>query len=148
MIAIRSFALVLGALLVTAQAAPTEKDRAVALVQKAADLVGKSGKDAALAEISRVDGPFVDGELYVFAYDLNGVIVAHPKNAKLIGKNMLEVPDVDGKLFRKEIVEVATKKGTGWVDYKYKNPETSKVEEKTTWIKKVGDIVLCCGVYR
>jgi hypothetical protein len=34
------------------------------------------------------------------------------------------------------------------VDYKYKNAETGKVEEKTTWVRKVGNLVLCCGVYR
>lgn len=148
MIALRRFALVLLAMVVAVQAAPTEKEKAVQLVQKAADAATKSGEAAALAQVSKADGPFVDGELYVFAYDLNGVIVAHPKNPKLVGKNMLEVPDVDGKMFRKEIVEVAKSKGTGWVDYKYKNPETGKVEEKTTWLRKVGNIVLCCGVYR
>lgn len=131
-----------------APAAKSEKDRAVDMVKAAAELVGKVGPDKALLEIGRADGPFVEGELYVFAYDLNGVIVAHPRNAKLVGKNMLEVPDVDGKLFRKEIVEVARTKGTGWVDYKYKNAETGKVEEKTTWVRKVGNLVLCCGVYR
>jgi signal transduction histidine kinase len=75
-------------------------------------------------------------------------MVAHPKNAKLVGKNLLEVPDVDGKLFRKEIVELAKSKGSGWVDYKYKNPETGKIEDKTTYVLKVGDIILCCGIYK
>jgi len=84
----------------------------------------------------------------VFAYDMEGVMVAHPKNSKLVGKNLLEVPDVDGKLFRKEIVELAKSKGSGWVDYKYKNPQTGKTEAKTTYLKKVGDLILCCGIYK
>ncbi|MCB9497478.1 MAG: cache domain-containing protein [Fibrobacteria bacterium] len=134
--------------MVVSAAETTEKEKAVALVAKAADLMTKEGREKALTEISKADGPFVAGELYVFAYDLEGVIVAHPKNSKLIGKNMLKVPDVDGKMFREEIVELAKTKGTGWVDYKYKNATSGKVEEKTTWIRKVGDVVLCCGVYR
>lgn len=149
MVSIRNvFVLAVSMLAIGAQAAPTEKERAVKLVQTAADLVAKVGPEVALVELSKADGAYIDGELYVFAYDLKGVIVAHPKNPKLVGKDMLAVPDVDGKLFRKEIVEVATTKGTGWVDYKYKNPETGKVEEKTTWVRKLGNIILCCGVYR
>jgi signal transduction histidine kinase len=110
--------LVLGLFVGTVYAA-SEKDLAVSLVDKA----------AALAQTQ-------------------GVIVAHPKNPKLIGKNLLEVPDPDGKFFRKEIQEVAKTKGTGWVDYKYTNPETKKVELKTTYLKKVGDLIICCGIYK
>jgi signal transduction histidine kinase len=126
----------------------SEKDQAVALVDKAAALAQAQGKEKALAEISTAKGQFDKGEIYVFAYDTQGVIVAHPKNPKLIGKNLLEVPDPDGKFFRKEIQEVAKTKGTGWVDYKYTNPENKKVELKTTYLKKVGDLIICCGVYK
>ena len=125
-----------------------EKDLAVTLVDKAAAFAQAQGKEKALAEISTAKGQFDKGEAYVFAYDLQGAIVAHPKNPKLIGKNLLDVPDPDGKFFRKEIQEVAKTKGTGWVDYKYTNPENKKVEPKTTYLKKVGDLIICCGVYR
>lgn len=125
----------------------SQKD-AKALVEKAASFAKASGKDAALKEIGKAKGQFDKGELYVFAYDMNAVMLAHPKNAKLVGKNLMDVPDNDGKLFRKEIIEVAKTKGSGWVDYKYLNPETKKVEAKTTYVQKVGDIVLCCGTYK
>lgn len=128
--------------------AASPKDDASALVQDAAKYLKANGREKALQEISKADGKWVKGELYVFAYDFQGVIVAHPKNAKLVGKNMLEVPDVDGKLFRKDIVEAAKSKGSGWVDYKYKNPESGKIEEKTTFLLKAGDVILCCGIYR
>ena len=139
--------LVLGLLVGTVYAA-SEKDLAVSLVDKAAAFAQAQGKEKALAEISAAKGQFDKGEIYVFAYDLQGVIVAHPKNPKLIGKNLLEVPDPDGKFFRKEIQEVAKTKGTGWVDYKYTNPENKKVEHKTTYLKKAGDLIICCGVYK
>jgi len=128
-------------------AAASQKD-AMALVEKAAAFVKANGKDAALKEFSKAKGQFDKGELYVFAYDMNATIVAHPKNPKLIGKNLLDVPDTDGKFFRKEIMETARTKGSGWVDYKYLNPETKKVEAKTTYVLKVGDLVLCCGTYK
>jgi cytochrome c len=126
----------------------SEKDTAKALVEEAVAYLNSQGKDKALAEISKPKGTFDKGELYVFAYDIQATVIAHPKNPKLIGKNLLEVPDNDGKLFRKEIVELAKAKGTGWVDYKYMNPETKRPESKTTYIQKVGDIIVCCGAYK
>jgi signal transduction histidine kinase len=125
-----------------------DKDDAKDLVKRAAAYVKYLGKEKALAEISKPRGMFDKGETYVFAYDLQGVIVAHPKNTALIGQNMIAVPDIEGKLFRKEIVEKAKSIGSGWVDYVYLNPETNVQEHKTTYIQKAGDIILCCGVYK
>jgi cytochrome c len=130
-----------------AYAAEDDKKTAVQLVEQAAALYKAQGKEATLKEISTPKGQFDKGEIYVFAYDLNGIVAAHPKNPKLIGKNLVGVPDADGKLFRKDIVEMAKAKGTGWVAYKYKNPKENKVEKKTTYLQKVGEVILCCGVY-
>lgn len=129
-------------------AADDEKKTAVSMVNDAVKMMKTAGKAKTLAAISDPQGAFVKGEIYVFAYDFNGVIVAHPKNPKLIGKNLFEVPDVDGKLFRKDIVAIAKKKETGWVDYKYKNPESGKIEHKTTYVTGAEDIAVCCGVYK
>jgi signal transduction histidine kinase len=126
----------------------SDKDSAKMLVDEAVAYLNSQGKDKALAEISTPKGKFDKGELYVFAYDLQATVVAHPKNAKLIGKNLLDVPDNDGKLFRKEIVELAKSKGSGWVDYVYMNPESKKPEPKTTYIQKSGDLIVCCGTYK
>ncbi|MGC9976169.1 MAG: cache domain-containing protein [Syntrophales bacterium] len=124
------------------------KDDAKALVKKAVAYVKYQGKEKAIAEINKPRGMFDKGELYVFAYDLNGVMLAHPKNPALIGENLIAVPDSEGKLFRKEIVEKANSKGSGWVDYVYLNPETKEYEHKTTYCQKEGDLIICCGAYR
>lgn len=125
-----------------------DRDDAKTLVKRAAAYVKYQGKENAIAEISTPKGMFDKGELYVFAYDLQGVMLAHPKNPALIGQNLIDVPDVNGKLFRKQIVEMAKSKGSGWVDYVYLDPETNKQAHKTTYFLKVGDIILCCGVYQ
>jgi signal transduction histidine kinase len=129
------------------QAAGT-KEEAVALVEKAAAFYKANGKEKTLAEVNKPKGPFVKGDLYVFIYDLKATILAHPTSPKLIGKNLYEMTDFDKKYFRKEIVSVATTKGSGWVDYTYKNPENNKIEPKTTYVLKVADMIFCCGVYR
>ena len=125
-----------------------DRDDAKMLVKQAAAYVQYQGKEKALAEINTPNGMFDKGELYVFAYDLQGVMLAHPKTPALIGQNLITVPDAEGKLFRKEIVEKAKSKGSGWVDYMYLNPETKRQEHKSTYFQKVGDIIICCGVYK
>ena len=128
--------------------AGSNAEEAKEMVEKAATYYQENGKEKALKEFNRPRNQFVRGDLYVFAYDMNATIIAHPVNQKLVGINFMETPDVDGKLFRKEIVELAKSKGTGWVDYKYKNPTNGKVEQKTTYLKKTGDVVICCGAYK
>ena len=143
-----AFLLAAGFVLSAALSYAADRDDAKALVKQAAAYVKYQGKEKALAEISTPKGMFDKGELYVFAYDLQGVMLAHPKNPSLIGQNLINVPDTEGKLFRKEIVEKAKSQGSGWVDYVYLNPETNKQEHKSTYFQKVGDIIVCCGIYK
>jgi len=140
--------IVIGLALFAVLSRAADRDDAKALVKQAAAYVKYQGKEKALAEISTPKGTFDKGELYVFAYDLQGVMLAHPKNPALIGQNLINVPDSEGKLFRKEIVEKAKSQGSGWVDYLYLNPETHREEHKTTYCQKVNDTILCCGVYK
>jgi cytochrome c len=56
--------------------------------------------------------------------------------------------DADGKFFMKEIIKTAAEKGKGWVDYKWMNPVTKKVVDKTTYVEKVDGYVFGCGVYK
>jgi cytochrome c len=144
-------AAVAAALLVAAPGFASEEFTPQAVTQfvdKAADFYKANGREKTLAELSARNGRFQKGDVYVFAYDLDGAVIAHPINPKLIGKNLLDVPDVDGKFFRKEILQTATVKGSGWVDYRYRNSENGKTEPKTTYVRKVGDIILACGIYK
>jgi cytochrome c len=118
------------------------------MVDKAAAYFQANGKDKTLKELNNPKGQFVKGDLYVFAYDMSGTVIAHPINPKLVGVNTLMTPDVDGKMWRKEGMDMIKKSGAGWVDYKFKNPQSGKVEQKTTYLKKAGDIVLGCGAYK
>ncbi len=146
--AIRSMLLAMVSCLValSAVAGPTKQD-AQALVEQAAQFAAKSGKDQLIAEVNKKDGSFNKGELYVFVYDLKGTLIADPVNPSLVGQNNLAKPDAEGKLFRKEFVDVATQQGSGWVEYKYNNPVSGKVEPKASFVKKQGDIIIIAGVY-
>jgi signal transduction histidine kinase len=123
-------------------------DEAKALVEKAIAFYKANGKEKVIAEINNVKGQFVKGELYVFIWDLNGTVLAHGPNPKLIGKDVSELRDADGKLFVKEGVELAKAKGSGWVDYKWTNPVSKKIDAKSTFVKKADDMIFCCGIYK
>jgi cytochrome c len=131
----------------TAKEKISPKAQAKTMVVKAEEFVKANGKEKAIAEFNKPDGEFVKDSFYVFVYDLTGTVIAHPLRPSLLGKNVLNEPDSQGKLFRKEIVEKAKAKGEGWVDYKYMNPTTKKEKLKTTYFKKVDDMIICCGAY-
>ena len=122
-------------------------EQAMGLVKKAVAFYKANGLEKALDEFSNPKGQFKEGEVYIFAYDLTGTMLAHP-NPALIGHNLTDVPDADGKFFRREFVTVANTKGSGWVDYKYQNPKTKLMERKTTYVEKAEDIIICCGIFK
>jgi cytochrome c len=116
------------------------------MVGQAVAYVLANGEERALKEFSAPNGKFQWRDLYAFAYDLNGVVMGHP-NPKLIGRNLYLEPDSNGKLFRKEIVDLANMRGSGWVDYTYLDPLTGQDEFKITHFQKVGNLIVCCGAY-
>lgn len=138
---------ILSVLLAAGSACADDSGKAVELVKKAVAFYKASGLEKALDEFSNPKGQFNQGDLYIFVYDNKGTMLAHPNNT-LIGQNLIEVPDAAGKLFRKEIIDTAEAKGSGWVDYKYKNPKTKEIESKTTYFEKIEDLIICCGIYK
>jgi len=126
---------------------PNEKD-AIALVERGAAFMKAKGKEEMIKHINAKDPEYVQGSLYLVMRDDKGVVLANPVNPAMIGKDLLDVPDVDGKMFRREILEVAKTKGKGWVDYKFKNPASGKVEAKTSYVYKVADVTLEAGIYK
>ncbi len=124
------------------------KEEAKALVEKAAAFYKANGKEKAIEEFNKPEGQFVDRDLYLFAMDLNGIRLAHAKNQKLVGKSILEIKDVDDKPYGQEIMKLAKTKGSGWVDYKFTDPLTKKIAEKTSYGLLVDDIVIAAGAYK
>lgn len=132
----------------TATPEPTEKD-AIAMAERGAAFMKAHGKEAMMKKITAKDPDFVQGSLYVDLRDINtGIVLAHPINPSIVGKDLTDVPDADGKKYRREIIELAARSGKGWVDYKYKNPVSGLIEKKTTYILRVGDAVLEAGIYK
>jgi cytochrome c len=121
---------------------------AEALVKKAVAFYKANGKDKAFAEFSNQKGQFIDRDLYIFAYDMTGKCVAHGQTARQVGKDLSDLTDADGKPFVKERIEIAKTKGKGWQNYKWSNPVTKKIEEKTAYIEKVDEYIIGSGAYK
>jgi signal transduction histidine kinase len=129
-------------------AATDDAAKAEALVKKGVAFYKSAGEDKALEEFSNKTGQFVDGEYYLFMVDFSGIVVAQGNNTALIGKNMKDLKDTDGKLFIQAMIDTAKTKGAGWVDYKWKNPKTGEVMTKSSYVEKLGDTFLGCGIYK
>ena len=126
-------------------------DEAVAMVKKASEFLKKNGKEKAFAEFNNPKGQFIQKDLYIFAFGANGdgVELANGANVKLVGKNVLEMKDADGKFLIKDILALGmSKEGKGWVDYKWPNPSTGSIDGKRTYVERVDDVVIGCGIYK
>ena len=131
--------------IVTTSFAVGTPEQAKEMVEKAAAFYKANGKDKAIAAYNDPKGQFRKDDLFIFMLDMNGVCYAH---FNLVGKNLLDLKDADGKFFVKEQIETA-KKGSGWVDYKWTNPTTKKIQQKTSFIIKVDDKhYIGCGAFK
>ena len=122
-------------------------DEAEALVKKAIVFYDRNGRDKALAEFQKQPGPFVDRDLYVTVYTMDGTALSHI-NHKMVGKNFIDVRDGDGVYFLRDRLEAAKTKDSGWQDYKYFNPVSKKIEPKTMYWQRHDGIVFAAGAYK
>jgi cytochrome c len=124
-------------------------DEAKAMVEKATAYLKDVGSEKAFAAFNDKANPtFHDRDLYIFVRGMDGNTVSHGANIGMIGHTSLELKDADGKLYNKEMIELAQTKGSGWVDYRWVNPMDKKIEQKSSYIEKVGDYVVGAGFYK
>jgi len=124
-------------------------DEAIAMSNKAVAAIKVDREKAFAAIIDPADKEFHNKDLYVFVTSLETKkSVAHGANKALIGRDLSELKDVDGKLFVAEMGKVAQEKGTGWVDYKWTNPVSKKIEQKSSYVQRVGDLYVGVGIYK
>jgi signal transduction histidine kinase len=123
-------------------------NEAKALLDRAVAYYTANGKDKAFAAFNNTKGKFVHSDLYIYVIDINGDILAHGGDAKLIGQHMINLKDADGKEFIKAIIDDTKLKNRESRDYKWTNPLTKKVEKKSTFFERVGDVIIICGYYK
>ncbi|HEU4846458.1 MAG TPA: cache domain-containing protein [Burkholderiaceae bacterium] len=151
---LRGLACLFAALLMQASALAADTggsaEEAVALVKRAVAYIKANGSEKAYAEFSNPKGQFVDRNLYIFVYDLNGVSLAigNGNAARMVGKNLMDMRDAEGNYLIKGLVNVARTKGQGWFDYKWPNPVSKAVEQKSSYVERLDDTLVGCGIYK
>ena len=125
-------------------------DEAVAMVKRVQEKFKKDGADATFKAVSDpFNKEFHDRDLYAYIYTLSGLCVAHGARPALIGKNLIDIKDQGGNYLVRAHIEIAKGPGSGWVSYKWPNPLTNKIEDKTSYVEKMGDnYFLGVGVYK
>jgi signal transduction histidine kinase len=126
------------------------REEAKAMVDAAVAHVKKVGPDQAFKDFTdKSNKVWQKKDLYVFAYNMQGVNVGHGANDKLVGKNLIELQYHNGKLLIQELRTTA-QKGGGWVEYDWPHPQTKKIESKVSFVRKTDgyDGFVGVGVYR
>jgi cytochrome c len=125
------------------------KDQAIAMVKLVQEQFKKDGPVATFKAISdKSVKEYHDRDLYPFVYDLKGICVAHGARPALIGKNLIDLKDQDGKYLIRDMIKITEGPGSGWVDYEWPNPITNKIEDKSSYVEKMDDYFVGVGVYR
>ncbi len=118
-----------------------------ALVERAAAHIQTVGKQQAFADLSRPDGGFVVGELYVFCLAAGGTILAQGGNPKLVGKNLSDFRGADGRQPAVDIVRLGLTEGQGWLQYPWPNPQSGQVQTKVTYVLRIDHRTVCASGY-
>jgi cytochrome c len=122
---------------------------AVAMVKRVAEKLRTDGPEATFkAVLDKSTAEYHDGDLYPFILDMNGVMMATGSRSQLVGVNLASIKDQDGRYLIQEMIAIARGPGSGWVEYKWPNPQTKRIEEKLTYIEKVGDYLVAAGVWK
>lgn len=121
---------------------------AEALVAKAVQFIKSAGPERAYADFTGKAPGWIDRDLYVVVYSLDGKALAHGQNAKQVGKDLIDLMDADGKEFIKERVKLARDKGRFWQDYKFTDPVSKKVLPKSTYCERLAETAVCVGIYK
>jgi|HubBroStandDraft_6_1064221.scaffolds.fasta_scaffold257435_1 cytochrome c len=124
------------------------REEAIAMVKRVQEKFASQGPQATFEAITNT-AEFRDRDLYPFVYDVDGWSVAHGANPQMVGKLWVTTKDQDGNYLIKEMLAITTGPGNGWVDYKWPNPLTHKIQDKSAYVEKLGErYFVGVGIYK
>jgi signal transduction histidine kinase len=122
-------------------------EEAMQLVQQALAWRAQSGREGFLRDITDPTQAFHDRDMYVFALDRAGSYRAFGGRPDKVGSRVQDIPGVDGASLLEAIVTQAELE-PGWVEYDITNPQSGTIQTKMSYVSKVDDLYLGCGVYK
>lgn len=125
-------------------------EQALSILWRAVDELKRRGPEA-FPQFNDLNGGFVRDDSYVFVVGIKDYrMYAHGAMPRLIGRDVADLADESGKPIIRKMVDIvkANGKGEGSFAYKWRNPATGKVENKSTFLKRVGDYMVAVGYYQ
>lgn len=120
---------------------------AKAMVNDAVHAIVENGWPGALTAVPPETWIRLEEDLYVFVMDKNGTIVFHP-NRMAIGVNIAGAQDQDGYAYMRDLMnQLGSEGATGLVEYYWPRPTDGELRLKRTYARRVGDLLVACGVY-
>lgn len=145
---------------ITGKALMQEKQMATqGVVDVASTLIQEYGAKAAAGQMSLEEAQQAaiqgvkdlryHGKEYFWIQNTDGNMVMHPFKPELDGKNLMNMVDKSGKAFFKEMDEVATRKGDGFVSYMWPKPGKDRPVPKISYVKlyKPWSWIIGSGIY-
>lgn len=123
---------------------------AKAMAEKGIAHIKAIGFEKASADFTAKGGPWQSKDLYIFVQNFDGSLAAHGANPAMVGKNLIDLKDANGKTFVRDIIDTAKNKGTGWVDYMWTDPLTKKPAAKSAYVARIPnkDAAIGVGIYK
>ena len=122
-------------------------DEAVALVEQARAAFDRLDSGSFLPHLTDPASGFHDRDMYVFALDATGRYRAFGGNPAKVGTRVQDIPGVQGDALLAAIVRQADV-APGWAEYDITNPVTHAVQTKMSYVMRLGDVYVGCGVYK
>jgi methyl-accepting chemotaxis protein len=122
-------------------------EEAMALVVRALEHRQSLGGERFTQSLTDPQSGFHDRDMYVFALDGLGSYRAFGGKPEKLGSRVQDIPGVDGQALLEAIVAQAEHE-PGWVEYNIVNPQTGKVQTKMSYVTRIDDLYVGCGVYK
>ena len=126
------------------------REEAVAMVKRVQAKVRRDGLEATFNAINSGAKEFSDRDLYPYVLDFKGVNYANGKTPAVVGKNIWDLKDQDGKFTVQDMITLARSSGRGWYDYRWPNPVTKTIEDKSAYFERIGNTehFVAVGIYK
>jgi polar amino acid transport system substrate-binding protein len=120
----------------------------VDFVENARDFALGNSKEEALKTFNDLNGSYVEGDRYIFAYDFDGNALALPFQPELLGDNRINITDSNGVEYIRDMIALA-QSGGGFIYYIKVDPAENMTQGfKLSYIKKADDTWwLGAGIY-
>ncbi len=124
-----------------------ERDVAVDLVKRGIEHIKKVGLQKACDDFDDPKSGFMFDQFYLSVFDSNGVRLANGMEPWKRGESILDLRDSDGKPYVRYSIKRGQERGLGWIQYKWTNPASQKLELKCTYFEQAENALVNCGFY-